>query len=125
MDGKDSKSSASDKLVALTKIYETIIHEINHVGDLKDGSRSADEVGCDAMNEVYHEEDKEVTEEDETKRTIRIKQADDFDANLEDLSGKAANDRAQNIKTEKPAEDKEREHNNEILKQNNIRNEKQ
>jgi hypothetical protein len=84
----DNKTSKLEKQAALLKFYETVLHETTHVGDLKDGSRSADEVGRDAMNEIYHFEN--VTVNDENGKEVIIEnvpQVSDESSDSGDLEG--------------------------------------
>ncbi|KAA5533661.1 hypothetical protein F0919_14080 [Taibaiella lutea] len=81
----DKNVSQEDKQAAITKFYGTMIDETTHTGDLKDGFRSADEVGGDAKDEIFHLEP--VTLEDGT--TIKVYEVGDIDdpTNNKDLSG--------------------------------------
>lgn len=78
--------SPKDRQAALLNFYETVLHESTHTGDLKDGFRDADEVGRDAMDQVYHVENEMVKQEDGSTKLTPIENLD-FRHDPNDLSG--------------------------------------
>lgn len=80
-----NKYSKEDKHAALFKFYETVLHETTHVGDLKDRFRSADEVGSDDMNEIFHIEKVKVTNSEGKAEMVDVYYDFDIDAGHYDV----------------------------------------